>query len=231
MKLFTFFENLLDLVYPKLCLVCNQYLVEAADGVCVHCISKLPRTSFHQYPDNPVTQIFTGRLNLKKATAYLYFEKSGITQRMLHLLKYQKETGVGKLLGEIAGRDLSESDFLHDIDYIIPIPLHPKKLALRGYNQSEVVGSAMAKASGRKLLTKAIVRNTNTSSQTRKGRFERWINVEDIFVVKDTHLLSGKHVLLLDDVVTTGSTIESCAQTLLQVPDVEVSVFCMAFAP
>lgn len=231
MRLPLLIHDLAGLVYPDLCLACHQKLAEEPEGICIHCLSSLPRTFFHQHLDNPIAGIFTGRVNFEKATAYLYFEKKGITQHLLHLLKYKKEPRIGTLLGKLAGRELRESGFINDIDGIIPIPLHPKKLDLRGYNQSLIIGKAMAETSGIRMYSDLVIRNTHTSSQTRKGRFERWTNVKDIFAVTDEEPLRNKHVLLVDDVVTTGSTIEACAQSLWHLPGLKISVFCMAFAP
>lgn len=231
MKLPALFDDLIGLVYPNLCLVCHQNPAQDPEGICIQCLSDLPRTSFHQNQDNPIYGIFTGRLQLEKATAYLYFEKNGITQRLLHLLKYKKEPGIGRLLGEIAGRDLLNSGFMNDVDALIPIPLHPKKLRLRGYNQSQIISEAMAEATGAKMFSDLVIRKTHTSSQTRKGRFDRWTNVKDNFEVSDEEMLNNKHLMLVDDVVTTGSTLEACALTLQQLKGVRISVFCMAFAP
>lgn len=231
MKIRTLIHDLVGLVYPDLCLACNSYPAGSPDGICIQCLSSLPITSFHLYPDNPMASIFGGRLNIGKATAYLYFEKNGITQRLLHLLKYKNEPGVGTFLGSMAGRELLEGGFMNDVDAFIPIPLHPEKLRRRGYNQSQVIGEAMAEITGIKILSDLVIRKTHTSSQTRKGRFDRWANVKDVFEVTNPELVQNKHLMLVDDVVTTGSTIEACALSLQKFDGVKISVFCLAFAP
>ena len=231
MKLTSVIHDILDLVYPRLCLGCGNQTSEQPEGLCLNCLTSLPRTNFHFSIENAITSIFIGRLKIQRATAYLYFEKGGITQHLLHLLKYQRKPEVGKLLGNIAGADLHKCGFLSGIDCIIPVPLHPEKLKTRGYNQSEMIASGISEKSGVPLLKDAVVRSKHTSTQTRKSRYERWTNVDDIFKLRNQSLLRYKHILLVDDVITTGSTLESCASSLARVEGLSISLFCMAFAP
>ena len=231
MKIKAIFNDLLDLAYPRLCPVCEERAVSPVQPVCLACLAHLPRTNFHRWENNPVNGVFTGRLNLVGATAYLYFEKTGITQSLLHALKYQGNTAIGELLGRIASRDLCNSEFMRDIDYLIPVPLHPDKLKLRGYNQSLYIARGLGRETEKRVLPDALQRLRHTDSQTRKGRFERWLNVEKLFAVQQPEQLQDKHILLVDDVLTTGATLESCARGLLRVRGVRISVFTAAFAP
>lgn len=230
MKLPPIFGDLLDLIYPRLCVICKSEMVTGMDGVCIHCLRQLPRTSFHLHADNSVSRIFTGRAVISRATAFLYFEKNGLTQKLLHQLKYRDNTAIGELLGVIAGGELKKDGFMDEVDYLIPIPLHPQKLALRGYNQSEVIAKGLSASTRIPVLSDVVERRVHTNSQTRKARYQRWENVQDIFKIKEGRSLVNRHVLIVDDVTTTGSTIESCASKLLQIKNLKVSVFCMAFA-
>lgn len=224
-------SGLLDLFYPDLCGTCRQRTALRPEGICTHCLMSLSRTNFHLQAINPITSIFTGRVQVTSATAFLYFEKHGLTQHLLHLLKYRNAPETGRLLGRIAGKDLMEGSFLEDIDVMIPVPLHPDKLKLRGYNQSDWIGMGLNEVTGIPLSRDMLLRSTYNESQTRKSRYERYENVLGIFEIPDPDLLTGKHILLVDDVITTGSTLESCISRLLEVPETRVSVFCMAFAP
>jgi len=175
-------------------------------------------------------EIFWGRIRIHSAATFLNFTKSGRVQRLVHQLKYKSKTEVGILLGELYGRDLKKATLFENVDVIIPVPLHWKKQKQRGFNQSEMFGRGLAKAMKVKLDCETLIRNVATETQTKKSRIQRWENVSEVFELKDEAQLEGKHILLVDDVITTGSTLEASANKLLSIPDVKVSVATIAFA-
>lgn len=223
-------DDLIDVIYPNACLGCQVPLVSHEELICLHCRINLPKTNFHLTADNSIQKIFTGRCLLERATSYLYFAKGGIVQSLLHALKYKGRIDVGEYLAGIAVQDLLNSKFLKDVDIIVPIPLHPKKLAKRGFNQSEIIAKALASASGIALDTENLHRAIFTETQTRKSRFGRWLNVEAVFQLKNPELFNHKHILLVDDVITTGSTVESCILKMVSVPEIKISLFTLAVA-
>lgn len=223
-------DDLISLFYPRLCAGCSTPLVRGEEVLCLNCLADLPRTNYHLYQENPVFQIFIGRVNITLATSFCRFDKGGRLQHLLHQLKYKGNSEVGIKMGALFGNDLISNILYHDIDAIIPVPLHPKKEKKRGFNQSVEICKGLSEAMKRPVLSGNLVREIHTSSQTRKGRFERWENVSGIFSVKNTDLLTGKHLLLVDDVVTTGATLEACCEPLLKIPDVKVSIATLASA-
>lgn len=226
----TLFDDLISLFYPQLCAGCNTSLVNGEDVLCLHCLADLPRTNYHLFPENPVFQIFIGRVNITLASSFCRFDKGGRLQHLLHQLKYKGNCDVGIKMGILFGYDLIQSSSYQDIDAIIPVPLHPKKEKKRGYNQSAEICKGLSESMNRPVISDNLVREIHTTSQTRKGRFERWENVSGIFNVKNENSLTGKHLLLVDDVVTTGATLEACCEPLLKIPGVRVSIATLASA-
>ena len=226
----TLFDDLISLFYPRLCAGCNTPLVIGEDILCLNCQADLPRTNYHFYPENPVFQLFIGRANITLASSFCQFDKGGRLQYLLHQLKYKGNYEIGFKMGILFGYDLIQNSLYQDIDAIIPVPLHPRKEKKRGYNQSAEIGKGLAQSMNRPVITGNLVREIHTTSQTRKGRFERWENVSGIFNVKNDASLSGKHLLLVDDVVTTGATLEACCEPLLKIPGVKVSIATLACA-
>ena len=224
------FDDLISLFYPRLCAGCNTSLVNGEDILCLHCLADLPRTNYHLFPENPVFQIFIGRVNITLASSFCRFDKGGRLQHLLHQLKYKGNCEVGIKMGILFGYDLIQNSSYQDIDAIIPVPLHPKKEKKRGYNQSAEICKGLSESMNRPVISGNLVREIHTSSQTRKGRFERWENVSGIFNVKNEASLTGKHLLLVDDVVTTGATLEACCEPLLKIPGVRVSIATLASA-
>jgi len=224
------FDDLISLFYPRLCAGCNTALVKGEEVLCLHCLADLPRTNYHLLPENPVFQIFIGRVNIELATSFCRFDKGGRLQHLLHQLKYKGNCEVGLKMGILFGFDLIQNSLYQNIDAIIPVPLHPKKEKKRGYNQSTEICKGLAESMKRPVISGNLVREIHTLSQTRKGRFERWENVSGIFNVKNEASLTGKHLLLVDDVVTTGATLEACCEPLLKVPGVRVSIATLASA-
>ena len=224
------FDDLISLFYPRLCAGCNTSLVNGEEILCLHCLADLPRTNYHLFPENPVFQIFIGRVNITLASSFCRFDKGGRLQHLLHQLKYKGNCEVGIKMGILFGYDLIQSSSYQDIDAIIPVPLHPKKEKKRGYNQSAEICKGLSESMNRPVISGNLVREFHTSSQTRKGRFERWENVSGIFNVKNEASLTGKHLLLVDDVVTTGATLEACCEPLLKIPGVRVSIATLASA-
>lgn len=222
--------DLIGLFFPRLCCACRDVLLRNESTICTRCLSTLPKTDFHQHEDNPVASIFWGRIPIQHATAFLYFTKAGRVQHMLHQFKYRGDLEVGRLLGKLFGQQLKDNEKFKEVEAIIPIPLHPTKLKQRGFNQSEIFGNEMASQMRIPILTDVLTREKMTQTQTRKSRFERWLNVSYGFRVHHPEKISGKHILLIDDVVTTGATIESAASALLEVPGLKISVAFLAIS-
>lgn len=212
---FKYLNDFLELFFPRICLVCGDSLLHQEKLVCLHCLHELPRTNFHLEERNPVAELFYGRVRVEFATAFFVFSKGSKYQKLIHALKYKGMKEVGVLLGSHFGNDLKTSLLFLDIDIVCPVPLHPKKEKMRGYNQSEYIAKGISNGLNKKLSTGNLIRKTYTDSQTRKGRYERWENVEGIFELSNPHEFEGKHILLVDDIVTTGSTLEACAVAIL----------------
>ncbi|GAB1452588.1 ComF family protein [Draconibacterium sp.] len=226
----TGFNNLLEFIYPTLCITCENRLISQEKYLCMDCWLDLPISNFHRQPGNKVEQLFWGRVHIENATAFFIFKKGSNYQHLIHFIKYKGMKELGFETGRRFGISLVESPGFSAVDYIVPVPLHPKKQKLRGYNQSEWIAKGISESMKKPVSIDNLKRNLHTSTQTRKNRFERWENVENIFEVTRPNEFEGKHVLLIDDVVTTGSTLESCAFQLLQIENVKVSIATLAFA-
>ena len=224
------FNYLTELFFPRLCVVCGDKLIEQEQWICLHCLHHIPRTNFHLEPDNRVAQIFYGRVKLEFATSFFYFSKGSKYQSLLHALKYKGMKELGAEIGKHFGIDLMQSPDFLSVDVICPVPLHPQKEKKRGYNQSWWVASGIALQMQKELSDDNLKRVTATETQTRKSRFERWQNVEGIFELSHPDAFAGKHILLIDDVVTTGATLEACAQTILSQTDARVSIATLGTA-
>lgn len=226
----TLFDDFVSLFYPRLCAGCGTSLVRGEDVLCLNCMADLPRTNYHYNQENPISQIFIGRANIALATSFCRFDKGGRLQHILHELKYKGNCEAGHKLGILFGYDLIQSPLFQNIDAIIPVPLHPRKEKKRGYNQSTEICKGLSESMNKPCVTDNLVRVVNTATQTHKGRFDRWENVSGIFKVKVPELLAGKHLLVVDDVVTTGATLEACSEPLLRIPGVRVSIATVACA-
>ncbi|MCU0441334.1 MAG: ComF family protein [Bacteroidia bacterium] len=219
---------LLHLFFPRICVGCNGHLLQNEQHLCTNCMYHLPYTDYHIHAQNELDKTFWGRLPLIHAFAMVYFTKGGTMQHVLHEIKYRNNRELAWFMGNLYGNMLSQSGF--NCDGIMAVPLHPKKLALRGYNQSEWIVKGMSEAMQKPNWSSWIARVKATETQTRKGRFARWQNVETVFEVTDATLLNGKHVLLIDDVITTGATLEACGKSIIQYPTTQLSIGALAFA-
>lgn len=223
-------RDFFSLLYPPACAACSSVLLNQENHICTACLYNMARTNFHLDPDNSMAQLFWGRVKIENAAALYFFEKGSKCRKILHQIKYRGKKNLARYLGEIYGNDLLRSGQLTDVDILIPVPLHASKLKRRGFNQSEWFAGGLADILGKPLITKVLVRFLGTGTQTSKSRPERWENVKNSFRVRYPDIVEGKHILLVDDVVTTGATLEACAAALLKNSDVRVSILTMAFA-
>jgi ComF family protein len=228
--LYDLWDDFISLLFPRLCYGCGNHLTRNENLICTECYVVIPRTGYHTIPENPVAQLFWGRCMLEKAAAFSYYNKGSRIRSLIHNLKYQGVREIGFELGTIYGKSLKSSGFTNDIDLIIPVPLHPLKKRKRGFNQSELICDGLSSISGIPVDVTSLIRSTRTETQTKRSRYERWTNVEGIFCLCDQAAIEGKHILLVDDVITTGSTIESCTNELLKAKGVRVSVIALAYA-
>jgi ComF family protein len=216
------------LFFPKYCSSCNRNLMHFEKAVCMHCLTHLPRLQLHDERDNAVEKLFWGRIDVEAATAFLSMPRNGISHRLIHRLKYHGDQEVGERLGALFAHELLESERMKGIDVIVPVPLHPKKLHVRGYNQCDCIARGMAETLGADISLNNLTRTHFSASQTRRGRISRWSNVKDIFWVREPEKFENKRILLVDDVITTGATIEACATALLKINGVQLSVGALA---
>ena len=222
------FNDFFNLIFPKLCCACNTTLLKNEKVICVNCVLTLPKTNFHLDKENPVNKVFWGRVQVEMATSFYLFSKKSRVQHLLHQLKYKGGKYVGTVVGELLGNDLKKAKYFKGIDFVIPVPLHKNKLKKRGYNQSEWIAKGVAEAMNISINPTTLFRKEDSQTQTRKSRYKRWENVGEIFGIA-TNELEGKKVLLIDDVVTTGATIEACAQVLIK-QNCKVYVATIAYA-
>ncbi len=225
-----YLRALFSLFYPNVCMACNGTLAAGEDLICIGCMVGLPKTQFHTDANNPVAQAFWGRVPLHAAAAYYYFEKGGNVQHLLHNLKYNGQKALGQKVGMLYGSELKENDWFGTVDKVLPVPLHKRKQRQRGYNQSEFFAVGMATALGAHTDTTTLIKTIATQSQTKKSRAERIANVKEVFKLNNPDSLKNKHVLLVDDVITTGATIEACVNVLAQVEGIKISVASIAYA-
>ncbi len=230
MNLSEYLKDFAGLIYPKVCCSCSNVLHYDEEVICTYCLYDLPETNFHNDPDNKLSRVFWGRVPLEAVTALFYYQKGSKVQKLIHELKYRGKREVGIYAGKLLASRLKTTDSWRNIDIVLPVPLHPKKERQRGFNQSEYFARGIAEGLGIRLSVNNLVRQFHSESQTRKSRFMRWKNVETVYNVKNSGLFENQNLLLVDDVITTGSTIEACAQKLLETEGTKVWVAALAIA-
>ena len=223
-------ESLLHVVFPHVCDGCGSDLLNIESRLCIRCLASLPETNFEIHPNNPVEKDFWGRLPIANGSAHLYFTKESLVQHLMHQLKYKGNKDLGLQLGRLMGVALKNAVRFNDIGALVPLPLFPTKEKKRGYNQATVLCEGIAEILSLPVLSKVITRPQQTETQTKKGRIERWKNIEGKFQVIDPVAIQNKHLLLVDDVVTTGATLEACGHELLTAGNVKLSIATLCVA-
>lgn len=221
-------NDILELFYPNDCIGCTRSLSKNDNILCTHCFHDLPYAYYTQQENNPLDQLFFGKIPLEFATSLLIFQPKGIVQNLIHELKYNNNQKIGALLGTLLNQEILSVKNLKPIDYIIPVPLHKNKLKSRGYNQLTRMGNNLSKHLKAPMLENVLIKINATETQTKKNRLARWENAQHNFQIQKKDSLKGKHVLLFDDVITTGATMENCAKELLKTKNITLSIASIA---
>ena len=223
-----YLDALLQLFFPSICYACNDHQIDHEEMLCLRCLQQLPYTSFESILDNPTEKLFWGRIQIMFACSIFYFEKENIIQQFIHQIKYKNEKQLGIFMGRLMGMKLISIPELQQIDYMIPMPLHPKKEKKRGYNQATLLCKGIKETCELDYDEKLITRIKQTQTQTKKSRIERWQNVEEVFCVPSPEKIINKNILLIDDVITTGASAESCGRILLEYGARSISICGLA---
>lgn len=221
-------SDLLDLILPRYCAVCGEILSYGEKDICLNCLYQLPIVE--PIDNKEIEKLFWGIVPVERASSYIYYRKGSPYNNLLHIIKYKNHPEVASQLAATAAIELNKNGFFEGIDYIIPLPLSKKKQRQRGYNQCDYIAKGLSKISGIPILRNCITRTIANETQTHKNRDERWKNVEGIFTVISPNELEGKHILLIDDVVTTGATIAACAKSIATLPNTKISIFTIAYS-
>ena len=222
-------NDVFNLFYPELCSICENQLVKGEKTICIQCLSDLPVTNFCKLKNNSVESSFYGRILIEEATSLFFYQKKGKVQKLIHQLKYKGNQQIGAVLGDWLGENMLLSDRFKDLDGIIAVPLHPNKLKKRGYNQVTTFGESLAKKLEIPLIENVLVKVSGSQTQTKKNRFDRSVNVNEKFELLDNEVLKNKHILLIDDIITTGATLEACSIQLQQTKNIKISIATMAY--
>jgi len=222
------FHDFINLLYPSVCHICDTELLKNEKILCTSCLHDLPVTSYHLDNENPVKKVFYGRVKIMKATALLHFRKKAGVQQLIHDLKYRGHREIGTYFGQWLGEELADSDWMNTIDAIIPVPLHKSKLKQRGYNQVEDFGKELAKYLNAEYLDDVLIKTSSSQTQTLKDRLSRSGKLNETLLVQNSEKIKGKHLLLVDDLVTTGATLEACARKLYETSELKISIATIA---
>lgn len=223
-------KDFISLIYPHYCVACSQSLIKGEEIVCTGCLLDMPKTNFHKVDKNPLLERLALRMPLTHAFAYYHFKKGSKVQELLHSLKYHNHPEIGVRLGKVMAQELVKEGFENAFEIIVPVPLHPSRKRARGYNQSEEFAKGISEVLKIPYTENFVKRKVKTQTQTRKSKLYRWQNVSEVFEMKNGEEVRGKRVLLVDDVVTTGATLEACANTLIKAGCSELSIACIAEA-
>lgn len=226
----TWWKSVADLLFPRYCSVCNRRLSVTESHICAPCLYTLPLVKHVSFTDNPLTRTFWGLLPIEHGTAFFFYNKESAYRKILWDLKYRGRPQIGEFMGRMMAQRLAPTGFFNGIDFLIPVPLAPERQRARGYNQSERIAQGIATVTQLPIDTRSIVRTVHNTTQTRLHRLERQKNVQGIFHLKTTEHLCHKHVLLIDDVMTTGATLLSCGEALATIPDIKISILTLAWA-
>jgi ComF family protein len=224
-----YIEDFLHLFFPHNCLGCGTDILNSEDALCAYCVTQLPETGFLPKPGNPVEKIFYGRVPVEQAGSAYYFNKDSLLQHLIIQLKYRGNREAGIYLGKLLGNYLLVAQRFNDVDMIVPLPLNEKKLFQRGYNQTSLIAKGITEVWKKPVNETAVKRMLFTETQTHKDRITRWQTMESVFTVANESGLKDKHILLVDDVITTGATLESCSSAILQIPGTKISIATLAY--
>ncbi|MEL0652021.1 phosphoribosyltransferase family protein [Algibacter sp. TI.3.09] len=224
------FKSVVNIFFPKVCYACLGTLNDNEDAICVDCRHDLPVTNFHFDNNDAVKKVLYGRCKIEHGTALFRFEKKSLVQQLIHGLKYRGYQNIGFVLGNWLGGELQELEAYQDVDVVIPVPLHKKKLRSRGFNQVEKFGQQIAEALNAEYLDQVLVKISNNKSQTTKGRIARLVNSDELFALEHSEEIENKHILIVDDLITTGATLEACILILNQAKNIKISIATMAIA-
>jgi ComF family protein len=224
----TALNDFIHLFFPHLCTGCGSDILNLDHQLCLHCIADLPYTNFFEHPGNPVERKFYGRLHLANAASGYFLSKNSMMEALIYELKYKGNKAIGYYMGERLGSLLTNSRY-NDVDLLVPLPLNPKRQRKRGYNQSEILCRGITAVWSRPIIDNAVIRKVNTETQTHRGRINRWENMDGVFAVVEPAVLENKHVLLVDDVVTTGASLEACGSEILKVSGTTLSIATLAY--
>jgi len=225
----TYSKDLLHLFFPHHCTGCGSDVIADTQMLCLQCLAKLPETNFFGAAGNPVEKTFYGRLNLQAAGAAYYFTKDSLVQHLIMQLKYHDNKEIGTYLGKLTALQMQQTDRFSSIDCIIPLPLNNKRQQKRGYNQAALIAEGISGVLNIPVITNAVKRKLFTETQTKKDRTSRWQSMQDVFEINNASLIENKHVLLVDDIITTGATLEACGNVMLQVPGLKLSIATVAW--
>lgn len=228
-ELQTYITDFAHLFFPHTCAGCGSDVIEQDQILCAVCYLQLPETHFFNHHNNTIEKILAGRIKIESAGSAYYFTKHSVLQNLLFELKYRGNKDVGHLLGRLTGRHILESGRFSNIDVIVPLPLNKQKEKKRGYNQAHLIAEGINTILGKPIISNAIRRSIFTETQTHKDRITRWQTMQDVFEVINSIALEGKHVLLVDDVVTTGATLEACGETIINIPETKLSIATAAY--
>ncbi len=223
-------KDFIELFYPSCCITCGNRLISQEKYLCMKCWADLPVSRFHLDPENKTAQIFWGRVAIENAASWYLYRKGSRYQKIIYAIKYKGMKELGRETGLRYGEELATSPRFQTVDLVVPVPLHPKKERKRGFNQSAWIARGIAASLQIPVSENILIRSIHTPTQTRKNRYERWMNMEGIFRVTEKRSLDNRHILLIDDVVTTGATLEACAIELLKIPGVRLSIATLAYA-